>query len=204
MSKRDDGLVMLVRFRSKPELQEGVAKHLGAIVAAGLSEPGCRQFELYRDQDDALNFVLYEEFANLAELQRHCARPDTIAAADAIKPMLERPPDAEPWAPVLTKAADQTTQAQAAHITLVRFRIKSDCVEQMLQAIAGDLAHMQGHVRFDLNCNPSDRLDYMICARWISRADWEAHYAKPEFKTFASRTASFLESPMQRSLWRPA
>ena len=118
--------------------------------------------------------------------------------------MLERSPDAEPWALILTKAAARTTQTQAGHVTLVRFRLKSDCIEQMLQAIAGDLEHMQGNIRFDLNCSPSDQLDCMICARWASRADWEAHCAKPEFKAFASRTASFLEGPMQRSLWRPA
>jgi quinol monooxygenase YgiN len=203
VSKQDDGLVMLVRFRAQLAHQEEVAKYLGVIVAGALSEPGCRQFELYRDQDDPLNFILYEEFTDLAALESHCARPDTIAAADAIKPMLERSPDAEPWAPVLTSAAAPKAQTQAGHVTLVRFRIKSECIEQMLQAIGGDLEHMQGHIRLDLNRNPSDQLDCMICARWASRADWEAHCAKPEFKTFASRTASFLEAPMQRSLWRP-
>ncbi len=74
----------------------------------------------------------------------------------------------------------------------------------MLAAIGGDLDDMQGNIRFDLNRSRADPLDGMICARWLSRAIWEAHNARPEFKNFAARVGPWLDVPMRRVLWQPA
>src|SRR5580704_1089708 len=204
MSMQVGGHVVLVRFRTKSGHERDFARRIQTVVPETRTEPGNRQFEFYFDQDDPLNFMLYEEFADEEALQAHRARPSMIAVVDAIKPMLEHPPDASAWTLALTNAkSNHQGPLQAGHVTLVRFRMKRDCVEPMLEAMGGDLDGMQGNIRFDVNRDARDPLEFMICARWATRAVWEAHNAKPEFKAFAARTASFLDTPMQRTLWRP-
>jgi quinol monooxygenase YgiN len=205
MSNEAGGYVILVRFRAKAGQEREFAKRMESAAAATRAEAGNRQYEFYCDQEDPLNFLLYEEFVDEAALQLHRARPEMEALLQTIKPMLDGAPDASPWALALTNAKQGGHNAGAVgHVTLVRFRAKADSIEPLLAAIGGDLDHMQGNIRFDLNRGRNDPLDCMICARWVSRAIWEAHNAKPEFKTFAARVAPWLDVPMQRTLWKPA
>ena len=60
-----------------------------SAVSATRQELGSRQYEFYRDQDDPLNFMLYEEYADEAALQTHRARPEMAITIAAIKPLLE-------------------------------------------------------------------------------------------------------------------
>ena len=69
MSKGTGGYVILVRFRAKAGQDREFAKQMLSVVPATRSEPGNRQFEFYVDQDDPLNFMLYEEFVDEAALQ---------------------------------------------------------------------------------------------------------------------------------------
>jgi quinol monooxygenase YgiN len=205
MSKQTGGYVLLVRFRAKAGQEREFAKRMQSATHGTLAEPGNRQYEFYRDQDDPLNFMLYEEFVDEAALQTHRARPEMIATLDAIKPMLDGAPDASSWTLALTNAgAGGAKQGDVGHVTLVRFRVNAESVELLLKEIGNDLGHMQGNIRFDLNRSRNDSLDCMICARWVSRAVWEAHNAKPEFKVFAERVAPWLDMPMRRTLWKPA
>ncbi len=205
MSKDTGGYIILVRFRAKAGHEGAFAKQMQSVVPATRAEPGNRQFEFYADQDDPLNFMLYEEFADEAALQSHRERPEMAANLAAIKPMLEGAPDASFWSQALTNAKPGGgPRGEVGHVTLVRFRMKADSVDSILAAIGGDLDHMQGNIRFDLNRGRTDPLDCMICARWVSRAIWEAHNAKPEFRSFAARVAPWLDVPMRRALFKPA
>ncbi len=205
MSEASGGYVILVRFRAKAGQDRQFAKQMLSAVAATRSEPGNRQFEFYVDQDDPLNFMLYEEFADEAALQTHRERPEMAANLAAIKPMLDGSPDATFWTQALTNAGTNGGgRGEVGHVTLVRFRMKPDTVDATLNTIGGDLDDMQGNIRFDLNRSRSDPLDCMICARWLSRAVWEAHNARPEFKEFAARIGPLLDQPMRRMLWKPA
>jgi quinol monooxygenase YgiN len=205
MSNGTDGYVILVRFRAKAGQERAFAQEMRSAVPATRAEPGNRQYEFYGDQDDPLNFMLYEEFANEAALQTHRARPEMAAHLAAIKPMLDAAPDATFWSQALTNAKPAGGKTgEAGHVTLVRFRMKPDTVDAVLDAIGGDLDDMQGNIRFDLNRGRADPLDCMICARWISRAVWEAHNAQPKFKDFAAHVTPLLDIPMRRALFKPA
>jgi quinol monooxygenase YgiN len=119
--------------------------------------------------------------------------------------MLENPPDMTFWTQALTNARnDDGSRDRVGHVTLVRFSMKPDKIDDVLAAIGGDLDDMTGNVRFDLNRGRDDALECMICARWHNRAIWEAHNAKPHFKEFAARVSPLLAQPMRRSLWQPA
>ena len=204
MSNGTDGYVILVRFRAKAGQERAFAQEMRSAVPATRTEPGNRQYEFYGDQDDPLNFMLYEEFANEAALQTHRARPEMAAHLAAIKPMLDAAPDATFWSQALTNAKPAGGKTgEAGHVTLVRFRMKPDTVDAVLDAIGGDLDDMQGNIRFDLNRGRADPLDCMICARWVSRAVWEAHNAQPKFKDFAAHVTPLLDIPMRRALFKP-
>jgi (4S)-4-hydroxy-5-phosphonooxypentane-2,3-dione isomerase len=204
MSEQAGGHILLVKFRAKAGQEREFAKRMQSTIPGTRAEPGNRQFEFYVDQADPLNFMLYEEFADEAALKIHQARPEMGVLLETIKPMLDNPPEVTMWRPALTNAGKNGHKPEAVgHVTLVRFRMKADGVERMLAAVGGDLDHMQGNIRFDLNRSQKDPLDAMICARWVSRAVWEAHNAQPEFKTFVDRTAPCLDTPMQRTLWKP-
>jgi quinol monooxygenase YgiN len=205
MSKGAGGYVILVRFRAKAGQNRPFAKQMLSVVPATRSEPGNRQFEFYVDQDDPLNFMLYEEFVDETALQTHRERPEMAANLAAIKPLLDGAPDATFWTQALTNASTNGGgRGEAGHVTLVRFRMKPENVDATLDAIGGDLDDMRGNIRFDLNRSRSDPLDCMICARWLTRAIWEAHNARPEFKEFAARLGPLLDQPMRRMLWQPA
>lgn len=205
MSKGTGGYVILVRFRAKAGQDRQFAMQMHSVVPATRAEPGNRQFEFYVDQDDPLNFMLYEEFVDEAALQAHRERPEMATNLAAIKPMLDGAPDATLWTQALTNAGTNGgSRGDVGHVTLVRFRMKPDTVDATLNAIGGDLDDMQGNIRFDLNRGRADPLDCMICARWLSRAVWEAHNARPEFKEFAGRIGPLLDKPMRRMLWKPA
>jgi len=203
MSKGTDDYVILVQFRAKAGQDRPFAKQMLSVVPATRLEPGNRQFEFYVDQDDSLNFMLYEEFVDEASLQVHRDRPEMAANLAAIKPMLEGTPDRTFWTQALTNADTRDGRGEIGHVTLVRFRMKPDAVDATLNAIGADLNDMQGNIRFDLNRSRSDPLDCMICARWESRAIWEAHNARPKFKEFAARIGPLLDQPMRRMLWKP-
>jgi quinol monooxygenase YgiN len=205
MSKGTGGYIILVRFRAKAGQDRQFAKQILSVVPATRSEPGNRQFEFYVDQDDPLNFMLYEEFVDEAALQVHRERPEMVANLAAVKPMFDGAPDATLWTQTLTNAGGNGGgRGGVGHVTLVRFRMKADTVDATLAAIGGDLDDMQGNIRFDLNRSRTDPLDCMICARWLSRAVWEAHNARPQFKEFAARVGPLLDQPMRRTLWKPA
>jgi quinol monooxygenase YgiN len=204
MSNGTDGYVILVRFRAKAGQERAFAQEMRSAVPATRAEPGNRQYEFYSDQGAPLNFMLYEEFANEAALQTHRARPEMAAHLAAIKPMLDAAPDATFWSQALTNAKPAGGKTgEAGHVTLVRFRMKPDTVDAVLDAIGGDLDDMQGNIRFDLNRGRADPLDCMICARWVSRAVWEAHNAQPKFKDFAAHVTPLLDIPMRRALFKP-
>jgi quinol monooxygenase YgiN len=205
MSHGIGSYVILVRFRVKAGHGQQFAAQMQSVVPLTRAEAANRQFEFYADQDDPLNFMLYEEFADEAALEVHRARPEMAANLAAIKPMLDGAPDASFWTLTLTNGkADDGSRSGVGHVTLVRFRVKAESADAMIGAIGADLDHMQGNIRFDFNRSRSDPLDCMICARWVSRAIWEAHNAKPEFKVFAERVGPWLDVPMRRALFKPA
>jgi len=98
------GYVLLVRFRTKDGQQQAFASAMQSAVPATRLEPDNRQYEFYSDQEDPLNFMLYEEYTDEAALQQHRARPEMAKTVAAIQPMLENPPEMSTWTQSLTNA----------------------------------------------------------------------------------------------------
>jgi quinol monooxygenase YgiN len=205
MTQRNDGYVILALLRAKAGQERDLAGLLHEVARDSREEPGNRQFECYVDQEDPLNFMLYEEFVDPAAVEAHRARASIASHMGKMKPMLDSPPEVSLWTQTLTNAGlEEPISGAAGHVTLVRFKMKQAGAKLMLTAVEADFGKMKGNIRFDLNLGQEDPLEAMICARWCSRAAWQTHNARPEFAGFVERTKPWLEAPMRRRLWQPA
>lgn len=83
-------LALVVEFRIK-------AAHVDAFDAAIRSnarssiddEPGCRQFDVCRDPDDAALFLLYELYDDEAAIQAHLQSPHFLQMNAATAPWVD-------------------------------------------------------------------------------------------------------------------
>ena len=205
MTEPEEGYVILAMLRATAGREHDLARLLDETVRDAREEPGNRQFESYVDQEDPLNFMLYEEFVDLAAAEAHRARPSIGNRVSSMKPLLDGPPEVSLWSQTLTNLGmEPPVEGGPGHITLVRFKMNAAGAEPMLAAVASDFGKMKGNIRFDLNLGQDDRLEAMICARWSSRTAWQTHNARPEFSGFVERSKPWLDVPMRRRLWQPA
>ena len=110
------------------ELRQAV--RAGCTVALAEMGHGNRQFEFYVDQDDPLNFLLYEEFVDEAALQAHrelcealavlcprgervAVRPTPVTAAPAVERRSPTRPLTGKKRPAAASAAADSARAAA-------------------------------------------------------------------------------------------
>ncbi len=69
-------LALVVEFRIEPAHVDAFDAAIRANARASLErEPGCRQFDVCRDPDDAALFFLYELYDDEAAIQAHLRSP---------------------------------------------------------------------------------------------------------------------------------
>jgi (4S)-4-hydroxy-5-phosphonooxypentane-2,3-dione isomerase len=69
-------LALVVEFRIKPAHVDAFDAAIRANAQASVErEPGCRQFDVCRDPDDAALFFLYELYDDEAAIQAHMQSP---------------------------------------------------------------------------------------------------------------------------------
>ena len=81
--------VLVVEFEVKPEnldrFHELIAENARKSVA---NEPGCRQFDVMRVQDQPNRIVLYEVYDDLAAFEAHGKMPHVAAFFAEARPMI--------------------------------------------------------------------------------------------------------------------
>lgn len=193
------GYVVLAWFKPHEADREafgGLMRDEAAKVRLG---GGARQFEFHTAADSGAEFMLYEEFASQGDWQAHHDRQAMVQLRDTIGPML-----AEHSRSVWSQVAGLVKQdAAPGHSTRVMFRMKPASVEPMVAEMTNDVASAAGMLRFDLNENADDPGAFLICARWVDRAAWQAHQTDPDYLAFRERTAGFYATKPDRTLWRP-
>ncbi len=193
------GYVILAWFKPHGADKEAFARIMRDEAAKVRSSGRARQFEFHASADSDAEFLLYEEFASQADWQTHHDAPATAEHRAMIGPML-----AEHGRSVWSQIESFVKQdAVPGHSTRVMFRMEPASVQPMLGEMAKDVASAAGMVRFDLNENVDDPGAFVICARWVDRAAWQAHQTDPDYLAFRERTASFYATKPERTLWRP-
>ena len=83
-------LALVVEFRIKPAHVDAFDAAIRANARASLeSEPGCRQFDVCRDPDDAALFFLYELYDDEAAIQAHLQSPHFLQMTAATASWVE-------------------------------------------------------------------------------------------------------------------
>jgi (4S)-4-hydroxy-5-phosphonooxypentane-2,3-dione isomerase len=67
--------VLVVLLRVRPEKDEQFVAAIEANAAASRTEPGCRRFDVVRDNGDPHHYVLYEIYDDEAAFQAHRTTP---------------------------------------------------------------------------------------------------------------------------------
>jgi quinol monooxygenase YgiN len=91
--------VMLVRFQANPGQGAALAKAFAPAIAATLKEKGCQDYRLSRSATSPDNFVLYERWDSLADLEAHLASDHIKALGPAMDPVRAAPPTVELFVP---------------------------------------------------------------------------------------------------------
>jgi len=77
-------LALVVEFRITPAKVDAFDAAIRANARASVErEPGCRQFDVLRDPDDASLFFLYELYDDEAAIQAHLQSPHFLQMSDA-------------------------------------------------------------------------------------------------------------------------
>lgn len=82
-------IVIIARYRARPDTSEQVAALLREYVPQVQGEPGCAGFVAHRNRDDPDEFLLYERYHDQAAVDAHRASSHFAAIArDRIIPLL--------------------------------------------------------------------------------------------------------------------
>jgi (4S)-4-hydroxy-5-phosphonooxypentane-2,3-dione isomerase len=83
-------LALVVDFRVKPPFVAAFEQAISHNAQASLdTEPGCRQFDVCRDQADPTLFFLYEFYDDEAAIQAHLRAPHFLAMSAATAEWVE-------------------------------------------------------------------------------------------------------------------
>lgn len=83
---------IMARIRARAETADEMRRILTELVEPSRKEPGCLGYELFQDEDNPLEFVTLEEWADQSAADAHMATAHvTEAIARAVK-LLAQPP----------------------------------------------------------------------------------------------------------------
>jgi len=64
-------LTVIATMRARPGQEAALQDHLMTLIGLTRAEPGCHDYDLLRQQDDPSVFVMFENWADRAELDKH-------------------------------------------------------------------------------------------------------------------------------------
>ncbi len=82
---------VVVTIAAKPETAEEIKTIVFRLTEASRKESGCLVYEVLRNLDDPCNFMLIEEWSDLASLQAHNQTPHFHEAVSRAQPFLAKP-----------------------------------------------------------------------------------------------------------------
>lgn len=84
-------LTVIATMRAKPGKEADLQEHLLRLVPQTRTEAGCIDYDLHRLQDDPSVFVMYENWVDRGELDKHLQMPYMRAFGAALPDLLRSP-----------------------------------------------------------------------------------------------------------------
>lgn len=82
-------IAVLIALQIRPDAVEAFAEAARTNAAASIVEPGCEQFEVYRETADPTRFALFEIYRDTAAREEHWASDHFLAYRDATAALIE-------------------------------------------------------------------------------------------------------------------
>lgn len=82
-------LTVIARIRAKPDASDRLREALLNLLGPTRAEAGCIAFELHRDLEDPLQFILIEQWASRDALEAHWGSPHLLAYRRATQELIE-------------------------------------------------------------------------------------------------------------------
>lgn len=84
-------LSLVAFLYAKPGKEAELSARLTALVDASRAEPGCINYDVHQSEDDPTVFVMYENWTERAELDRHFTMPYMQQMVAALPDLLRAP-----------------------------------------------------------------------------------------------------------------
>ncbi|TQK11716.1 putative quinol monooxygenase [Herbaspirillum sp. SJZ107] len=84
-------LTVIATMRAKPGKEADLQEHLLRLVPQTRTEAGCIDYDLHRLQEDPSVFVMYENWVDRGELDKHLQMPYMRAFGAALPDLLRSP-----------------------------------------------------------------------------------------------------------------
>jgi len=83
---------IMARISSRSGAESSMKNILQDLVVPSRNEAGCQGYELFQDEENPLEFVTIEHWAEQAAADAHMATPHVAAAIAKAAPLLAQPP----------------------------------------------------------------------------------------------------------------
>lgn len=90
------------------------------------------------------------------------------------------------------------------HVTLVELRIRAECREAFLSAVARHHAASSaepGNLRFDVLEDATDPLHFLLYEAYVDAAAAAAHRETPHFRAWVERAGEWYAAPREATRW---
>ena len=93
-------IALVVVFTFKEGAEEVAKNALAGLVAATRQESGCLHFQAHQSGSSPEQWMLYEQWADQASIDRHNETAHLAAFKDTVIPLWAAPPDVTTWTPL--------------------------------------------------------------------------------------------------------
>jgi quinol monooxygenase YgiN len=86
-------VTVIATLRAKPGKEKELEDYLTTLVGYTRAEMGCLNYDLHQQKSDPSVYVMYENWADQSELDKHLAMPYMVDFMRAAQDLLASPPD---------------------------------------------------------------------------------------------------------------
>jgi quinol monooxygenase YgiN len=85
-------ITVVAQISSQPDAEPAIKQILQDLVGASRNEPGCHGYNVFQNNENPLEFLTIENWADQASADTHLASPHVALAIAQATPLLRQPP----------------------------------------------------------------------------------------------------------------
>ncbi len=190
--------ILMVRTRVKPEHLEAYIREMIADAEGSvLNEPGCRRFDVMRDEGDPTKLGLCEVYNDEDAVEDHMSRPHFIKFREATKDWVAEdiavskckplfPTGDAHWDSARTSAVESEAFDGGLFIIHAPLLVSPDRVEDFIDALRldaiGSIHEEPGCLRFDIYQNRENLAELYLYEVYVNKDAFDYHTRTPHIQ----------------------